>query len=435
MSRNVSFKKLIPLGIASAFALTTQAYASGFQLLEQDAAGAGNAYAGTAAEANSASTAFFNPAGLTRLKNKQVVVGGTAVFTDAKFDGRQDVSIKIGPKEITHFSLLGNAQGGEFSVVPNIHIALPYNDDVVFGFSVSMPFGLSTDWEENSVVRYAATRSELQVVNLSPSVGFKVSKHLSAGFGLDVQRLNLTLNEMVFTPLADSKSQNKGNSWATGWHAGLLYEIDEHSRIGLNYRSAVQHHIEGASYLTGETSDLSNFSPELNGNLRLPASTTLSAYHELNDQWALMGTVSYTQWSSINSIALNKVAGFEPEPIDINQVTDYKNTWRFAVGANYHLNDNIMLRAGASYEQTPTNDAYRDVRLPDGNRYALALGGHYQASKTIGVDAGWTHLFVQDGVIDSSVTLGEKISEKATTRGKVRNQADVFGLQLTWDVV
>ena len=49
------------------------ARAAGFQLIEQNASGLGNAYAGRAAAAEDASAVYFNPAGLTRLPRGQVV--------------------------------------------------------------------------------------------------------------------------------------------------------------------------------------------------------------------------------------------------------------------------------------------------------------------------------------------------------------------------
>src|SRR5688572_9946762 len=65
--------KIIHLSVAAALAaMTGQAAASGFQLMEQNASGLGNAYAGQAAAAENASTIFFNPAGMTRLQGRQV---------------------------------------------------------------------------------------------------------------------------------------------------------------------------------------------------------------------------------------------------------------------------------------------------------------------------------------------------------------------------
>ena len=64
------------------------ASAAGFQLLEQNASGIGNAYAGSAAVAENASTIFFNPAGMTQLKDREISVGFSAVRPTFKFDNR-----------------------------------------------------------------------------------------------------------------------------------------------------------------------------------------------------------------------------------------------------------------------------------------------------------------------------------------------------------
>lgn len=53
----------------------SSASASGFQLLEQNASGLGNAYAGSAAVADNASTIFYNPAGMTQLKTREYSLG------------------------------------------------------------------------------------------------------------------------------------------------------------------------------------------------------------------------------------------------------------------------------------------------------------------------------------------------------------------------
>ncbi len=49
--------------------------AAGFALIEQSASGVGNAFAGGSASAEDASTIFYNPAGMTHLPGRQVVLG------------------------------------------------------------------------------------------------------------------------------------------------------------------------------------------------------------------------------------------------------------------------------------------------------------------------------------------------------------------------
>src|SRR3989304_6541120 len=65
-------------------AMSGTAAASGFALIEQSGSGLGNAYAGGAAGAEDASTIFFNPAGMSRLNGKQVVVAGNIISPTSK---------------------------------------------------------------------------------------------------------------------------------------------------------------------------------------------------------------------------------------------------------------------------------------------------------------------------------------------------------------
>src|SRR3990167_5055650 len=62
-------------------------FAGAFQLWEQDGATIGNYHAGYAAQALDASTGFYNPAGLTRFKNQQIVLAGNTVLTSFKYVG------------------------------------------------------------------------------------------------------------------------------------------------------------------------------------------------------------------------------------------------------------------------------------------------------------------------------------------------------------
>ena len=80
MVKGVSMK-LIPALVLTVF--SGAASASGFQLFEQNASGIGNAYAGSAAVAENASTIYFNPAGMTQLQRLEVS-GGVSVMSRMK---------------------------------------------------------------------------------------------------------------------------------------------------------------------------------------------------------------------------------------------------------------------------------------------------------------------------------------------------------------
>ena len=116
--------KLLPalvMGLCSGYAS-----AAGFQLLEQNASGLGNAYAGSAAVAENASTIFYNPAGMTQLKDREFSAGVTAVGTSFKFT---DNGSSVG-------ALAGKGNGGDgggWGYIPNGYLSWALNKDLYVG--------------------------------------------------------------------------------------------------------------------------------------------------------------------------------------------------------------------------------------------------------------------------------------------------------------
>ena len=63
--------------IVAGLGASTVAHSAGFQLLEQNASGLGNAYAGSAANPENASIIYYNPAGMTYLPGFNFSGGST----------------------------------------------------------------------------------------------------------------------------------------------------------------------------------------------------------------------------------------------------------------------------------------------------------------------------------------------------------------------
>lgn len=425
-------------------ALSTQVFASAFQLWEQDAASIGNYHAGYAAEAADASTAFYNPAGITRFKHQQIVFSGAAVTTSVKYQGTVNVTYTDpnigvnGPQSTT-------AQGGNFGLIPALHYVTPLNDFIGFGFSIDVPFGSKLDYGNSTPVRYVSTKSEVTVIDISPSLGIKITEKGSIGFGPDIQSMKGEFNQVgtIVDETFDSNGLNTASDTGYGYHLGGLYEFTPDTRVGLSYHSQVVHHLTGTSTfegqeIVGETIE----SSRAKLNITLPPYTALSVYHRLHPKVALMASAIYTQWQTIQSLVLQNVAGVvineDVDPVANNAITvmipqHFRNTWNFTVGADYYVTDEITLRGGLGYDQTPVRNAYRNVQLPDNNRYVVALGGHYQATKAVGFDLGWMHVFLNKAhVAPPPQVTGAQIG---TTSGSVTSGADVLGAQVTWDIV
>jgi long-chain fatty acid transport protein len=454
-------RTLVSTAIAAVIVNTT-AQAGSFSLYtESTAAAIGNYAAGAAAEAADASTGWYNPAGLSLLHQRQAVFGMVAIAPSAKLTGFSTFStVGVSP----YVQSFRDMNGGKMGYVPSGHFALPVGENTTIGFSMVAPYGLATSWYREGPIRYQAVSSYLLTTNLSPEIGSRLTDHLSVGAGIDLQYAHVRLTRVLGSPasllaasappqLLDSLSYNSGRSYGVGFHAGLLALFnDEHTRIGANYQSQVRHRFNGYSRLQGRFANISPvvspssiaranpdaifWSTDLaSNNINLPEVVTLSAYHDVNKKVALLGSVVFTGWKTLQTIELKRIAGFAPgigqSFLNTVSVQDYRNTWRAALGANYHFNERLMLRVGGGYDQTPTVNAHRDVLIPDTNRWAASVGAHYQLRPNIGVDLGYTHLFQANHTnIDRSDAVGT--TSRYGIRSRINARADLIGVQGVW---
>ncbi|MBW4519077.1 MAG: outer membrane protein transport protein [Scytolyngbya sp. HA4215-MV1] len=432
-----SFCLAILLVSSGTIGLSSTAFASGIGLSEQSVRGLGNAFSGGAASAEDASTIFFNPAGLTRLSGKSFQNAVYVIAPTANFDNQ-------GSATFTGAPLLGGegGDGGVNILMGNYYAAWSLSDDVKIGLGIGVPFGLATHYDNGWVGRYQAIESRLTTININPTIAARLSKTLSVGAGINLQYADVLLSNAidfgligrsVGLPLrpqsADGTVEIQGDDWSWGYNLGVLYEPSKTTRIGLAYRSAITHKIEGeadfnvpaaaaALTRTGQFTDTGASAP-----LKLPDTLSLSAYHQINRQWGVMGDITWTNWSRFKELRID----FEnPAQLDRVQPENWKDTVRLGVGVNYAMNDQLTLRTGIAYDPSPVKDEFRTARVPDNDRVWLAVGASYQASPSLSIDIGYAHLFVDKAPINQSSLI------EGTLKGTYNNNVDVIGVQVNW---
>lgn len=458
MSKRVASGLIVTL---SALLNSSLVHAGGFSLYTEGSASAvGNYAAGIAAEAADASTGWYNPAGLVLIKKQEAIFSGVGVFPSTKLSG---TSTYVTDDLPAYQQTFHDLQGGQNALLPAFHYVKPLNERTAFGVSVVSPFGLSTDWGTQSPVRYAATLTKLITLTVSPELSGQATENVSVGAGLDLQWARVDFNSVLGSPAAleylqssgvpvtpttlDSTTANKGDSFGIGFHAGILGAFnDHHTRVGLNYQSKIAHTFNGTSTLTGRLADPELTNPNMvfqsnllmSNSIELPDVLTLSGYQDVNSKLALLGSVVFTGWHSFKEINLNNVAAFSSEtgmPALVDSVAseNYKDTWRFAIGANYRVTDQWMMRLGGGYDQTPTVAHDRDIRLPDADRIALSIGSHYQIKPTIGVDIGYTYLLAASNAnVNKTQNLGTLSTYNVNAEGKVH--AQLAAVQVIWSI-
>lgn len=381
------------------------AHAAGYALIEQNASGLGNAYAGQAASAQDASTIFFNPAGMTMLPDRQVALAGHLIKPQAEFSGGVTPNIGGG----------NGGDAGGLAFVPNAYFAFRLTPDVHLGIGAFAPFGLKTDYDSTWVGRVHAIESELKTINVNPSIAWKLNDALSLGAGVSIQYIEATLTNATGAGLPPVIGAVKGDDYGWGFNLGLLWKASERTRFGLAYRSKIDHTLEGDLKMNGAV-----VVAPVYADVTLPDSASLSAFHRINDRWDVMADVSWTSWSRFDVLNVVNAAGVSVTSTPEN----WDDTWRVSVGANWRLNDRLMLRGGIAYDETPVSDRYRTARIPDEDRTWLAFGAQYRLSPQSLIDVGYAHLFVKDARID-------ELRTPLTLRGEYDSAVDILSVQLT----
>lgn len=388
---------------------THLAHAAGFALIEQNASGLGNAYAGAAAVAQDASTIFFNPAGMTLLPDRQIVVAGHLIKPQAEFSGT--VAPAIGGGE--------GGDAGDWALVPNAYFAFRLTPQLHLGLGLNSPFGLMTEYDADWIGRFQAIKSEVKTINVNPSIAYKVSDTLSLGAGLNVQWIEAELTNrqpLGLPPAPVTLMKIKGDDYGWGYNLGVLWQATPATRIGFSYRSEVDYTLDG----TSSTSDpvVAFLNGPVTADVTMPDSASLSLFHKLSPQWDLLADVTWTGWSDFDDLPIQGT---------VNKTTpeNWENILRYSLGATWHMSDKLSLRGGVAYDEAPVSDIDRTPRIPDGARTWLAVGGQYRLSSRSVLDFGYAHLFVNDPDLQSH-------DNGTTLEGEYDSQVDILSAQFTY---
>lgn len=414
------------------------AQGAGFALFEHSAENMGRAYAGGASNAGrDPATLFWNPAGMALLPGFQAQAGAIAFTFTAEFHDRGSTRSSPMPAGFPAPPSSGREDdGGTAAVVPHFYLTSRVTGRFSLGIGVFSPFGLKTDYARDWIGRYHALKSELTNININPSLSYRLSDRLSVGAGVSASYLDSELTRAVFladpasgTQLPDAHVKLEGDDWSHGFNLGLLYELDADTRLGLAYRSRIDHTLEGRSTLSGAGPN--SGSAGIRTDLTLPESLMLSGQMRLNGRWALMADIIWTRWSRFDELRIR----FDDGTPDDVSVQNWGDSWRYTLGTEYRCSTDWTLRAGIALDRSPIPDAQRRTpRIPDADRRWITLGASWRTTDSVSIDFAYAHLFISDGAVDNTIDLAPTIAPGAFTDrlvGIFDSSTDAVGVEVT----
>ena len=387
-------------GIIFALLIASSAQAGGLYLYELGTPDVGAAAAGWAARAQDATTVFTNPAGMTRLEKSELLVGVQPLYLRAEFSPDSNTTASGSDGEASTWL----PAGGLYYV----HNLMP---KLKIGVSTVGYFGLGLEYENDWVGRYYVQEIKLQALGVQPALAYQVTDWLSLGAG--VVALYGVLDEKVAVNnigpnQPDGKLKIEDSDLTYQVNLGVLVEPRKGTRFGLTYLS------EGDLEFK-DNPNFSNLGPGMEAILRanglldakikieftMPQALMLSAYHDLNDHWAIMGNLGWQDWSEFGKVGV-AVASEDTSSLTVDR--NYKDTWHLAVGAQYQVADPWLLTAGVAYDSSMVDDEDRTPDLTLGEAWRFGLGAHYDWSKKLALGVGYT--FLWSGDLDMDVNRG-----------------------------
>jgi len=468
---------VIGMMVAIVAASAGTAFGAGFALIEQSVKGLGTAFSGGAAVADDPSTVFFNPAGMMRLEGQQAQVALHYISPTAKFkEGKATTAFGALAPSISGSP--SHKDAGEDGAVPNAYYTMNMGT-WAFGVGINVPFGLTTKYSSDWIGRYHAVESDLQTVNINPSVAFKATEKLSLGVGVSAQKVDAKLSSALdigtigllqyaqanggstvgsqFIPAnMDGFVELNADDWGYGFNLGALYEIDDASRVGFAYRSRIKYTAEGDADFALPTATLGTITStgnpidvgvanailatfldtDVSADITLPDSASLSYFNQINEQWSVSADITWTNWSVFEELRVefdqNALGQTVPDNVTIE---NWDDNWRYSIGTTYALNEAVTLRGGLAYDETPIPDQYRTPRIPGADRFWVALGGGYKVGMW-SFDAGYAHLFVDDGKVNLTTPFPPNSSDENVSRGNLsgnfENSVDIVSAEVSY---
>lgn len=386
---------VVLLAVAVSWSL---AFGSGTRVGFKDAfaTARGNAFVATA---DNPSALYYNPAGITQLDGLQMAGNLYSLAVSSDYAGTGGTA-----------SLVKDRQN-----VPSLYFTWkPANGSIAYGFAVYAPFGLATEWPNNSPLRTHALKNEQTYLTYNFTAAWQVAPNVSVGGSVTYNRIDTDLRRAlgVFGPTDLFRFEGNGHDF--GFNLGLLWKPTERHSLGISY----SHHT--SVNLTGTSSTIPIVPSEpASARFEFPEVLIVGWSFRPTPAWNFEVNLDWTNWNRLNTVTVQKASGATPLPFH------WKSGLFYEFGATHYFTNGWNMSAGYCFTENSTPDATYTPAVPDSDRHFYSLGVGYRGER-ITADLAWQYA---DGgtrrVVGSPASL-----IGATADGSYRNTINSVSLSL-----
>lgn len=346
------------------------------------ASGMGNAFV---AQADDPSALHYNPAGMTQLSRVQVMFGGLLSGGTTTFTGPTGVTAT-------------GDRAGSLAWPPPVHAYMVANlkdlgcsalGDLSAGVGVTIPYGSMTRWPESGPFRFVTTFNTLPLLDIKPTVAYRLTRDLSIGAGADIYTFSGTVGEGHAEQRSISPGglappgqtlELAGKDSTAGFNLSLLYTALRNpdgqpvANIGLVYRSHATLRLAGALLANGMTLQPATSTFVL--PTVISGGVAIWPIRQADREWKLEFDVDYVGWSSVENLDVTLGDGrVVPQP------QQWRNTYAAMVGTEMRWlavdllpGWEVATRAGYTYQPSQMPDLGFNPGVPSADVHIVATG-------------------------------------------------------------
>ena len=355
------------------------------------------------ANAHGADAAYYNPANMAFDENINRVEGALTYINLAEISYTDNRSA------------LFNAKSKEEKLfAPSFFLTSKDYNGIRYGFSLTVPGGLSKRWE-SPFAKLFAEEFTLEIVELNPVASYKVNENFALGGGLRIVHTSgVVKSDGVPITVASGGAVNKpaardmeADSIQFGYNVAATYKPDSAISIAATYRSNVDLDVEGNAklYLSGTKL----YDGGASVDVPLPAVAALALSYDFG---ATVIELEYdkTFWSEYKALDFqfnDTVPRALQSAFDDPKARNWKDTNAFRIGVTHQLNDKLTLMGGFAIDENPAPTANIAFELPDSDATLYSGGFRYQYSDALEIGASILYDAKDDRKIVNEALNGE----------------------------
>ena len=364
------------------FAATSGEALAGRFGIEQSAYYQGMSFAGAAAGGVSLSSLSWNPA------TANFAGGANLPFTQSNSVILMSADLTVTNPGAQLVTGPAETEMGRNALIGASYATWRLDNKMVLALSLTSPFGLGTkaknqDW----VGSLEGVTTSLFNLNAAPILSYEIAHGVTVAAGLQVDYFDLQRQTAGTATL-------RADDTNVGFVAGIDFAPSPDTSIGLGFRSAVNHTLEGHLTVAGAGE------APIKASIILPEMLSLGVRQAVSPTTRLTAEVEWVNWSRLNVIPIVLQApllGIPAGAAGANLDFQWRDGWLFALGGEYDWSRALTLRTGVAYEISPVDGpTTRIVQDPDSNRVWASIGASYKWSADTRFDFSYSHVFFED---------------------------------------